>query len=120
MRNLTSDEVTFTVETKPEITSFEGFMDSGDPEMDKEYEAEIARELENGNEAAWCIITVTAKWEGFSAAVHLAGNTIFGDSIAVENTLNEIVKENCLKEEALDSLNEQLKSVKAKLSTLEV
>lgn len=42
-----------------------------DAETDRETEDEIFRQLDSGNDWAWCNVTVTASFRGFEASDHL-------------------------------------------------
>jgi hypothetical protein len=66
MRELTADEVTFSLRCEPEDVSVEGNCSAIDPKIDRETEQWIYDELESGNEWAWCHVVVTAEWEGFT------------------------------------------------------
>lgn len=67
-------EVVFTTSIEPEYIEIRGnAMASGDDQVDKAYEDEIIRQLENGNEWAWCAVKVTAKWKGLEASNYLGG-----------------------------------------------
>ena len=65
MKTLTESDVTFAIECLPEHTPIEGnAMASGDDEADREAEQWIHRQLDNGNDWAWCTVRVTAEFEG--------------------------------------------------------
>jgi hypothetical protein len=56
---------TYTIECLPEEIPFRGnAMASGDPDIDRETEDYIARELERGNDWARCTVKVTCQVEG--------------------------------------------------------
>ena len=62
---LTEEEVSFRIECSPEEIGIEGnYMASGDDAADKAVEDDILRQLEEGNEWAWCCVRVVAEWEG--------------------------------------------------------
>lgn len=73
-RKLTENEVTFLVEHEPEDMPLEGnAMASGDDAVDQECYRYIRTELANGNDWAWCIVKVTATWQGFEGSDYLGG-----------------------------------------------
>lgn len=59
------EEITYTVECKPEWEDYRGNCSAIDPETDREAEELIRRQLADGNEWAWCSVKVTAHWNGF-------------------------------------------------------
>jgi hypothetical protein len=44
-----------------------------DEETDARIESDIRRELANGNEWAWCVVRVTAKWGDYEGYAYLGG-----------------------------------------------
>jgi len=60
--------VTYSHNVEPEFESPEGYFDSGIPEYDKEDIARVYKETEQGNMAAWCIVTVKATALGITAS----------------------------------------------------
>jgi len=58
----TKEQVEFTLECEPEHQDFRGHFDSGEPELDRQNEEWIERQLNLGNQWAWCSVKVTAKW----------------------------------------------------------
>lgn len=66
MRQLTKDEVEFTVELEQEYTVVRGnVMASGDDEEDKAAEDEVLERLNRDDLSAWCCIVVKAEWNGY-------------------------------------------------------
>ena len=64
LRQLTAKDVTFTIECSPEHIPIEGnALASGDDAIDEACYADLRRQLEAGNEWAWCSVKVTAEWE---------------------------------------------------------
>lgn len=57
----------FTVECEPEVEPFVGNCSAIDPVTDKSNEDYIRKQLRDGNDWAWCSITVTAEWGGVTA-----------------------------------------------------
>lgn len=68
------DEVEFNVWAEPEDTPVEGAFATGEDELDRELEEKIKRELEAGNEWAWCVAVVQASWTDPES-----GNTFTGE-----------------------------------------
>jgi hypothetical protein len=63
VRKLTAEEVIFTVQCEPEDIPLEGnVMCSDDKAFDRQCEDNIRRQLNDGNEWAWCIIKVSATY----------------------------------------------------------
>jgi hypothetical protein len=62
-RKLTEADVTFTVEVEQDELEIRGnAMASGDDAADRELEDQIISQLDSGNMAAWCTVTVVARW----------------------------------------------------------
>lgn len=65
-------EIRYDLKVEPEDLSLEGnVMASGDEETDRQAVAEVQRQLDAGNEWAWCCVIVTASWNGFSGSAVL-------------------------------------------------
>jgi len=73
MRELTEADVTFSLTAEPEDLEIEGNASAVDPETDAETYAWIRRELQSGNDWAWCCVTITATWEGIEGQDTLGG-----------------------------------------------
>ena len=74
VRDLREDEVTFQVLCEPEYPAIRGnVLASGDDAEDQAAEELVIRQLEDGNEWAWCIVTVRASWEEFIGEDTLGG-----------------------------------------------
>jgi hypothetical protein len=59
--------ITYTLEIEPEDTPIRGHaMASGDDASDRETEDWIIAELNRGNEWAWCVVKVTARYPGLA------------------------------------------------------
>ena len=117
MRKLTESEVTFDLELEPEDIPLRGnAIASGDPDYDREYEAELQERLERGDESAWCCMVVTATWtsadgDEYVGRDHLGGVTLEGGSgRAVNRQAWELADWYGMKQEALDDLNAQLET----------
>jgi hypothetical protein len=63
MRALTEKDVTFKILCEPEEASIKGNASAIDPKTDRETEDFIQKELDSGNEWAWCTVTVVACWK---------------------------------------------------------
>ena len=64
-------EVTFSIECQDEWEQVAGnAMASGDDKVD-ECNAEIYRQLDSGNEWAWCCVRVVAEWNGLEGDDYL-------------------------------------------------
>lgn len=110
-KELTDDEVTFTIDFVPEDLPVRGnAQESEDPDSDKEVEDEILARLNKGDYFAWCCVKVTAKWEDWSASDTI-GAVSFGDNDNPEEC--DYIPD--LKLGALHYLNEKVKSAKALL-----
>lgn len=69
---LTLEDIDFTIEALEEISSVEGnALASGDDEQDRKAEEYIYRQLEAGNEWAWCCVRVRGWYYGLSAEEYL-------------------------------------------------
>jgi hypothetical protein len=126
MRPLTESEVTFDLELEPEHIPFRGnAIASGDPEYDREYEAELQERLDNGDESAWCCLTVTATWvsadgDEYAGRDHLGGVTLEGGSgPAVSRQAWELADWHGMKQKALADLNATLQARVAKCAALQ-
>ena len=71
IKELTEKDVEFTVECLAEHDRPEGHFDSGDPDADRETCAWIRKELDRGNDWAWCTVRVTALYRGFRGVDYL-------------------------------------------------
>jgi len=116
IRELTAAEVTFTVSVEEDHEPVRGAFASGDPEYanaDRAQEDEIIERLNRGEIEAWCYVAVKASWNGFAATFCLGGNSLSDDY-----TKETVVSEYCMKEEALQRLNQTIANVWAKLAPL--
>lgn len=114
IRELTADEVEFTLEIEDDGVPEEGDFDSGEPERDEELRKELRERLASGDLWAWCTVVVTAKWKGWKGVDTLGGcsykdeadfrqdDGYFGD----------------MKERALEDLNKSLAKCAAELAEL--
>ena len=73
-RKFQPTEIKFTLRCEPEHMPVRGnAMASGDEDVDRETEDKIIADLEGGNQWAWCSVTVSASWAGFTGTDHLGG-----------------------------------------------
>lgn len=70
-RTFDPDQAVVTILVYPELEEPEGHFASGDDEFDKKTVAEIRRELEDGNQWAWCTVGVQVSWAGFDEQEYL-------------------------------------------------
>lgn len=115
MRRLTEDDVTFSIQCRPEEVPVRGnVLASDDPVADKRDEDEIIARLESGDDWAWCAVEVTAHWEDFSASTHLGCC-----SYASEEDFRQSGDYfDDMKAEALSALNEKIARFDSKLAKL--
>lgn len=113
-RELTEEEVEFTVECLTEDVDYHGNCSAIDEETDRAAEEWIAEQLEQGNEWAWCMVRVTAKWEDFVGTAYLGGC-----SYEDEESFKEGGYYDDLRAEALNDLNQQIADTADKLKALE-
>ena len=73
IRKLTEDDVEFHIQISPEYIPIHGNVSAIDDETDARVEADIRRELANGNEWAWCVVRVTARWADYEGHAYLGG-----------------------------------------------
>lgn len=109
LRPLTADEVEFELGCEEEFIPFEGnVLSSGDAALDKEAEDDVRRRLNRNDVSAWCILTVKAKWKGYTGHASL-GCFIFPEGNTGPQNL-EYAKDEYeqLRSEALDDLNQGL------------
>lgn len=74
LRKLTAEEVTFKLKMVQDSEPIKGnVMASGDDTVDAEAEQWVESQLADGNDWAWCIVTVTATYRSFEGDDALAG-----------------------------------------------
>ncbi len=73
LRELTLDEVEVSLETARDEHGPEGCFDGGDDGKDEEMVREIRERMARGDVWAWCVVTVKARWNGFSGSDVLGG-----------------------------------------------
>jgi len=121
LRALIGDEVEFENGVEPEFIVLEGnVLCSGDDKADREAEAEVRRRLEAGDTSAWCILVVTARWEGWEGMASLGAYQFPAGQKGWEN--QEYAKDDYsqLRVDALADLNQRIHKQYLKLSELRV
>ena len=116
LRKLTEPEVTFTVSIEPEDMSVRGAFDSGDPDYaaeDRATEDAVIERLNAGDESAWCIVIVTAHWNGCYAR-----ETLGGCSLSESYTKETVASEHGMQSEALERLNRMIEARYGHMSDL--
>jgi hypothetical protein len=114
IRTLLPSDVTFTIECLPEDLSIEGnVMASGDDAFDLECEEKIRKDLDSGNEWAWCCVRVTAEWEApngqtFKGVEHLGGVSCESEKDFTEGQSDYFED---LKAGALEDLNDSIRKL---------
>ena len=73
VRALTEDEVEFSIDCVPEDIPIRGNASAFDEETDAQVEKDIRDQLARGNEWAWCVVRVTARWAGYEGYDYLGG-----------------------------------------------
>jgi hypothetical protein len=107
MRELRMDEVEFTIECLPEDLEIEGNASAWDDEEEnRAYAAEIRRQLEHGNEWAWCCVKMTARWQGYTGVDYLGGCSYKSEKDFIES--NDYYEQ--MKQCALDDLNANIEA----------
>lgn len=101
------EEVEFAIEALPEDSQIRGNCSAIDPETDAATEAEIIRQLNAGNEWAWCTVKVSAKWRGLTGVDYLGccSYASMMDFISPGGYYED------MKEQALAQLVEEVRSV---------
>lgn len=110
MNKLTLDDVEFSIECLPEDAPIKGNCSAIDPETDARTEAWIKRELESGNQWAWCTVRVVGTYEGLEADDYLGGC-----SYADEADFKNGGYYDDMRQTVLDALNENLERLEARL-----
>ena len=62
LRPLTEADVEFEIECVPEDLPIQGNASAINDEADAQLEKDLRDQLERGNEWAWCLVRVTARW----------------------------------------------------------
>ena len=115
MRQLTPEEVTFTLEVEPEWEiAIIGNCSAISKEIDRETAEWIGEQIEAGNEWAWCYVIVRAQWEGFEGMDSLGGCSYMSEE---EFTAPGGYYED-MKQQALDDLNRIIAETSSRLEIL--
>jgi hypothetical protein len=110
--DITSEEADFSVEMMPSDTPIKGSFAYGNAEDDAAAEADVRKQLNEGNQWAWCDVVVTARWKGFEGTT-----TLCACSYVSEERFREIDLPS-LKSEALEALNERVAAAKKAIDAL--
>lgn len=87
--------------------------DSGEPDEDDKLASEIQARLARGDTWAWCIVTVSASWGGWT------GRAVFGGcSYEDEEDFRQNGDYDSMVEEAVEELNKKLEKAAIGLSKL--
>jgi hypothetical protein len=73
LRPLTEADVEFEIECVPEDLPIQGNASAIDDETDAQLERDLREQLERGNEWAWCLVRVTARWAEYEGYDYLGG-----------------------------------------------
>lgn len=119
MRELTAEEVEFEEDVEDDFVLPEGIFATDDPEQDRRDEEAIRSRLARGDNSAWCILVVHAKWEGFVGSASVGGFTFPEGCSGTANARYAKEHFEGLRAEALADLNAQLKTVAEKLAKLD-
>jgi hypothetical protein len=111
MRALRKSQVTFEITCEPEHIPYEGNCSAIDETTDRETEDWIARQLESGNEWAWCCVKVVARWKSFEGVDYLGGCSYLSEANFIE--CNDYFSS--MKDEALADLNRTIAALRADL-----
>lgn len=97
-------DVEYVVEVKQCDISLEGnLMVSGDDEADRAAEELVREQLRNGNDCAWCDVVVYARVGG-----HEGFDSLGCCSAPNRETLDQLIKDHEMHENALDNLRKNL------------
>jgi hypothetical protein len=117
LRELRADEVEFVTLCHPEDISIEGnCMASGDDEVDATQEQWVRDQLDGGNEWAWCMVEVVARWKGWEGRDTLGGCSYLSREDFCRDENGYYWPD--MKAAALDALNAELAEADADLEEL--
>jgi hypothetical protein len=115
MRQLTSNDVEFSIECLPEHIPIKGNCSAIDEDTDAATVDWINRQLENGNPWAWCTVRVVARWKDFEGDDYLGAC-----SYESEDSFKEPGGYyDDMKNAALDNLNHNIASLANSLEELQ-
>lgn len=116
LRRVTEAEVEISIRCEPEELPYVGFCSRIDPVIDRRTEARIRRQLERGNDWAWCSVVVTAAWKGFTGHSYLGGCSYRSEAEFCQAGGYYLD----LKKDALNDLNREIDRIKVTIELLEV
>lgn len=115
LRKLTEHEVEFTIDVEEDDIPVRGnLVCTEDPVFDKQCEDEVLARLERGDDTAWCVIKVTAKYRGVEASDILGGNS-FAEGSAFAEEVAQTVEHHGMKAQALEALNARIAEIACEL-----
>jgi hypothetical protein len=101
-------KINYTIECLPEDISVRGnACVSGDKAHDRQVEDDIIKQLNDGNEWAWCTVRVTAELEGFKGVAYLGACSYTSEA---EFKASEYYNDMCI--EAREMLRDSLAEAK--------
>jgi hypothetical protein len=114
VRPLTEADVTFSIECEPEDVPIEGNCSAIDEKTDRRVANWIRKQLDRGNEWAWCHVIVRARWNGIEGSDAL-GCCSFRSQEEFTQPDGYYPQ---MKKEALADLNRNVEALETKLSTI--
>lgn len=100
-------------EILPETMSIKGnVMASGDDALDREAEENVRHQLEQGNDAAWCVAHVSAQYMGHTAHSYLGGCSYASESELWADELDN------MREDAISALADEILVCATKLEEI--
>lgn len=111
LRELTADEVEFSIEIEEDDSDFN--FESDEPEKDEKLRKELNRRRNNGDLWAWCTVVVTAKWKEWKGV-----DSLGGCSYENEADFRQDGYFDDMKDRALEELNKSLAACAAELGEL--
>lgn len=114
LRELTEEEVEFSIQCLPEEASIEGNCSAIDELTDRRVKRWIERQLEQGNDWAWCCVRVVARWEGFEGDDYL-GCCSYRSEKEFRHPSGYFPQ---MREEALRRLNERIAETETTLAAI--
>ena len=109
-KKLTVQDVELVLECLPEDLQIEGNASAIDPETDRQTVEWIKSKLEAGNEWAWCMVKVTARWNGLEASDSLGACSYKNEEEFKQGGYYEDMVQN-----VLDELQRQAEAIVDKL-----
>ena len=114
VRELTADEVVFSIEIEEEDAKFD--FESDEPEKDEALKGELRKRLDRGDLWAWCTVKVTATWKTWKGVDYLGCCSYDSEKDFVD--CGDYWPD--MKERALEDLNKSIARVAETLAELQV